>query len=286
MSGGKSKKKGTLTTYFYSVDSDHYWYIPNNPETGYGGTAGTGYANITLARGAGAETYFYYKFDTSMLPANAEIVSVSIEVKASITTTSSNTVTSRYIVATSGTTQKGSTTTIDSSGSIYTLSSGTWTREELNDVRVFFNAIRGSSNANTSYAFRIYGANLQINYLLEEGTPPTNYLLWQDMTHPSNTRSSKYIDVIIETGDIVSIKLNDYTTWQYSIVVLTQGAWGKGSVVTDTGFLSEDRTKTISSTENGHFLRITIKKADNSNFTAEEAEAALEKAIAIRPPKF
>lgn len=114
----------------------------------------------------------------------------------------------------------------------------------------------------------------------QEGSA-TVQLPWDDMTHPSNKRSAKYIGVKVKAGDVITVKLTDYTTWRFGALVLTEGTWGHGTVISDTGWLQQDLTKTISAAEDGNWFRITIAKANDGNFSAADGVAALAEATAV-----
>ena len=107
-------------------------------------------------------------------------------------------------------------------------------------------------------------------------------LAWQDMTHPQSNRASKYIDVPVKAGDVITIKLSDYTTWRVAGVVTTRKGWGQGSTISDSGWKSADYTKVVSSSENGYYFRISIARQDNGDFILSDALAALTEAVAIR----
>jgi len=64
----------------------------------------------------------------------------------------------------SGSSAKGSATTISTSASAVTMSAGSWTREELQNARIRLYAVRGSSNTTSTYYFRFYGATFSVEY--------------------------------------------------------------------------------------------------------------------------
>ena len=168
---GNSAGSGTLVACerlsynISSYDSTNYsYYSIANPENAYAGYSNTTYAQINLTRGSQATSYVYFKFDTSSIPANATIVGVFCSAKISSSTTG-NPVPTRQIRMYSGTSAKGTATTITStSATMYRLDAGTWTRAELNDARIRLYAKRGTSNVNTNYYYRFYGATLYVLY--------------------------------------------------------------------------------------------------------------------------
>lgn len=154
----------TITLVPSSYDSDHAYYSASSIANGYTDATSTTYSQINLTRGSGAITYFYYKFDTSSIPADATISSISCSAKLRISTTNSSYVTTRQIQLFSGTTGKGSASSVTNSNTTIALTCGTWTRSELNDTRIRLYAVRGTKNTNTSYGFVFYGATLTITY--------------------------------------------------------------------------------------------------------------------------
>ena len=151
-----------------------------NPRTGTSETVYTGsnnvflgnqagysnstYATINLTRGSQATSYIYFKFDTSSIPADATIVGVYCSAKILINNNGTQ-VPTRQICMYSGTSAKGTATTVSStSATTYRLNAGTWTRSELNDARIRLYAKRSTSNVNTNYYYRFYGATIYVLY--------------------------------------------------------------------------------------------------------------------------
>ena len=98
-----------------------------------------------------------YSFDLSSIPSNAVISSVSCDVKAHEENASRSTCTLQLY---SGNTAKGSVTTVNgTSNAIYTLSTGTWSRAEIDNL-----VLRMSVGY---YGGLIAGATLTINYTME-----------------------------------------------------------------------------------------------------------------------
>lgn len=160
-----AQQEVTISIHPTSYDTtDYNWYSnPQNIANAYTDSDSTTYAGIYAARGNYAETWVYFQFDTSQIPAGATILEVTCKVKASYT--ANNTIMPTHEVQLfTGTTPKGSATTIGTSASEKTLDVGEWTREELNNVRVRLFFKRSTTQANTSYAGRFYGATLTIKY--------------------------------------------------------------------------------------------------------------------------
>lgn len=98
-----------------------------------------------------------YTFDLSGIPANAVISSVSCVVKAHEENASRSTCTLQLY---SGSTAKGSATTVSgTSNAIYTLTTGSWTRSELDNLKLRMSV--------GYYGGLIAGATLTIVYELE-----------------------------------------------------------------------------------------------------------------------
>lgn len=158
------KQEHTMTLYPSAFLSGQYASISgqNNP-VGKGSTS-TSYATINLKTGSRAETWAYYKLDTSSIPADAEILEVTCSAKCYISTTTSSRVGTRQVQMFSGTTAKGSAGTASTSTTAFNVPCGSWTRTELNDMRIRIYGVRGTSNTSTTYYFRFYGATITIRY--------------------------------------------------------------------------------------------------------------------------
>ncbi|MBR2748041.1 MAG: hypothetical protein IKD95_06810 [Bacteroidales bacterium] len=144
---------------------DGEWYGLSNASNAYNPADNTTYAMIRLTRGsAEATTHIYFCFDTSSIPANATINSVECKVKVFINNATSSNVATKQVQMFSGTTPMGSSQNATTSASVKTFSGVTWTREQLNDVRIRLYGVRGTNNVNSDYYFRLYGATLTIKY--------------------------------------------------------------------------------------------------------------------------
>ena len=157
----------TITAHPTGVASDHAYASVSNTTNGYAESSNTTYATINLTTGSGATTYIYFTFDFSGIPNGATINSVSCSAKAYINTTNSSRITTRQIQLYSGTTAKGSASTISNSTSAFTMTSGTWTRDELQNARIRLYGVRGTSNTTSTYYFRFYGATFTVNYSVD-----------------------------------------------------------------------------------------------------------------------
>lgn len=154
-----------------SYDTSNYSYASvSNLTRFYADTSSTNYGQVNLKTGRSAETYIYFKFDTSSIPAEAVINSVSCSVKALINNTSSSRINSRQVQLCTGTTLKGTAyTNVSTSATTFTVNGGTsWTRNEVSNIGIRFYAKRGTSGTTSSYYYRLYGAVLTIEYSYNE----------------------------------------------------------------------------------------------------------------------
>lgn len=154
----------TVTFHPTSYDTtDHSWYSTSNLDRGYTDSDSTTYSQINDTRGSNAETWIYYKFDTSSIPANATDITVTCTAKA-LANGNSTTNPTKSMRLYSGTTAKGTAATIGSSASEKTVTAGTWTLAELRDARIRLYTQRGTSGTTTNYYIRFYGATLTVKY--------------------------------------------------------------------------------------------------------------------------
>ena len=117
-------------------------------------------------QGSGSQSYMYYNFDCSSIPQNVTINSVSCQFKGG---SQGSSYYSSYVAQlTTGTTLKGSSTSVtgsNSSPSTVTINGGnSWTRAELNNIKIKFTVTRGSSNTTTDSTWSFFGATLTVNY--------------------------------------------------------------------------------------------------------------------------
>ena len=151
-------------TGYDSANSDYYSVNSSYPiSNGYDSVSSSTYAYIQCNTGSRATTYISYTFNVSDIPSNATIDSISCSVKARVSSTSY--ISTAVLQLYNGSTAKGSSTSArTTTASTYTLTPGTWTRSELDNIEVRYTATRGTSNTSRGAYLYFYGANLIIDY--------------------------------------------------------------------------------------------------------------------------
>jgi len=161
----------TLTTHPTSIDNTHSvypgtFYNNNDLDNCFTDASSSTRAAFYTTTGSRAVTQIYLNFDECAdIPSGATINSVSCSVKCG--TQGTNYFSTRTVQMCTGTTTKGSATTMsgsNSSPSTHNLSVGTWTASELQNAKLYFHIIRGTSNTTTDATFSVFGATLTVNY--------------------------------------------------------------------------------------------------------------------------
>ena len=129
-----------------------------------GGIIGKDSANtsssIRFTFSKGTTSYMYLGFDLSAIPAGAEIDSVTCNVRFLIEHTGVTALAALY----AGSTKKtGDTGMANSAATLYTLSGGTWTRDEIISCRLGISCLSNNSTASRR-ASQAYGADLTVTY--------------------------------------------------------------------------------------------------------------------------
>jgi len=174
---------------------------------GYTNTSSTTYARLSIA--SGATGHLYYTFDTSTIPENAEITGVSGQVKIRVNNTSYVTSTRCQLYA--GTTAKGGNTTFasTSTSNIITLNTGTWTRTELENLRLYVGGTGGGNNNNSRYIY-FYGANITISYTIED----IQYTITATSLTDEVTVDPQTQDILSNKSGTVSFYVNDISDYE------------------------------------------------------------------------
>lgn len=138
----------------YKADSNDYYRMKNATNPVGKGSANTTYASFENRPYQSG--IVYWPFDTSIIPAEATIDSVACMAKGSC-----NSSTKGSMQLYSGTVAKGSATSTKTSAAVYNLSCGTWTRAELDNIRLLTKITNANSNSSIFY---FYGADLTVAY--------------------------------------------------------------------------------------------------------------------------
>lgn len=138
----------------YNADSNNYYGMKNATNPVGKGSANTTYASFENRPYESG--IVYWPFDTSIIPAEATIDSVACMAKGSC-----NSSTKGSMQLYSGTVAKGSATSTKTSADVYNLSCGTWTRAELDNIRLLTKITNTNSGSSIFY---FYGADLTVTY--------------------------------------------------------------------------------------------------------------------------
>ena len=164
----------TLTTHPMSIDNTHSvypgtFYSTNVLENCFTDASSSTRAAFYTTTGSNAVTDVYLNFDEcENIPAGATINSVSCSVKCG--TQGTNYFNTRTVQMCTGTTTKGSSTTMSGSNSsptTHTLTVGSWTAAEIRNAKIRFYVKRGTSNTSTDATFSVFGATLTVNYTID-----------------------------------------------------------------------------------------------------------------------
>lgn len=169
----------------------------SNRENAYTDSSSSTYAQVNLTAGANAITSIGLTFDLSSIPADANINSVKWIAKSTISTTTSSYVPERTIQLYSGDIAKGDLVNIGGFADLTEHDGGIWTRQELEDLYLYFYAKRGTSKTSTTYYIRIYGADLTIEYT-SGGVTQTLKIKsngnWQDVSKVYKKENGEWIE--------------------------------------------------------------------------------------------
>lgn len=138
----------------YKADSSDYYGMKNATNPVGKGSANTTYASFENRPYRSG--IVYWPFDTSIIPAEATIDSVACMAKGSC-----NSSTKGSMQLYSGTVAKGSANSTKTSAAVYNLSCGTWTRAELDNIRLLTKITNTNSGSSIFY---FYGADLTVTY--------------------------------------------------------------------------------------------------------------------------
>lgn len=238
----------------------------SNTENGLSDTTSTTYAQVA----ANTSSYLMYSFDTSSVPSNATNISVSCSVKAACTRTNSSAGTAQLY---SGTTEKGSSYTFGRTASVFSLTTGTWSASELENIRL---RVGSSYTGSSSYYTQFYGAELTISYTINQqnytytisGISSDHAIVIAEIpgTYYNVNASSSYSGATVSPST-QSVKEGRPATIEISvgdvseIIVKDNGTTVTGSLVSVSG----GYTYTISNISAAH--TVTVEEAPYHNIT-------------------
>lgn len=248
----------TTTVYPSGFDDNNSSYASaTNISNGYTSTSVSTYAQFYLTTGSEAHTWIYYTFDLSSIPNDATITSVTCSVRDRLYNVTAGTVDVHEVQMYTGITAMGTATNITStSATTRTLSPGTsWTVAQVKDARVVLHAQRGTSNTTTSVQYRFYGADLTIEYTVNE----VGYII----TATSMLTNTQGVSI---TPEYQAILASDTST--LSPITITNKD-GLNLMIIDNGskitsFTDTSYTYTISTLSDDHVIKIS---STSSNFS-------------------
>ena len=170
-------------------------------------------ARLTLAsnRNNARKSELYMEFDKSNLnniPAGSTIDTITANVRYYVNNTTYCTAVSVQLA--SDTTLKGiAVTTRSTSSAKYSITPGTWTLSDLQDIRLYISATHNTSTS--SAYFYLYGADVTINYTAPTPTGPTNVRVKQNGSWVTPRK--------------IMVKQNGTWTEASSIKVKSGGSW-------------------------------------------------------------
>ena len=206
-------------------------YDTNYIDNGLTNHTSTTRAAIYATKGSNADTYIYYNFDCSEIPRDATITSVSCQVKAGNQGTNYYSSNYRQVQLCAGTTTKGSSQSVtgsNTSPTTVTVNGGSsWTRAELDDIKIRYWVRRGTSNTSTGATISFYGATLTVQYTLPQ-EPYYQYTI-------SNVSADH--DVVFKQAVIVPPEEEPNKTY-YSLTISSINATtepGRGTIRVESG---------------------------------------------------
>ena len=143
-------------------------YNGNVPENGLRAQNSSVRACVFSNTGSSAESKLVYAFDCSSIPSNATITSVTCVAGASCYQSGQYFAT-KTLQLYSGNTPKGSSVDITGNGSTaanHTVNGGSWTRSELDNIRIVERIERSTSDISTAASFNFWGATITVQYTL------------------------------------------------------------------------------------------------------------------------
>lgn len=193
----------------------------SSTSNGYTDTTSGDYAQFSLA--VSTTGYLYYTFDTSGIPADAQITSVTAKARVRVSSTSR--VKSTKCQLFSGSTAKGENATFasNSADNIVTLSTGSsWSRSDLNNLRM---KIGGTSSSSTSSKYiRFYGAEVEIEYKVPDVLYVKENGAWTEVETVYRKENGSWVE-LSDIGEIFDPDTVYVKRLQYNIQKKFSGKW-------------------------------------------------------------
>lgn len=181
-------------------------------------TSNNTYARFKLAT---PTQHVIYSFDTSAIPTTATILSVSCNVKAYISSTSSS-ITTKTAQLYAGTTAKGATTTVPTTNSTWAIANtGSWTASEIRNIRLRFDGYYPNSS---SYYLYVYGAELTVTY------QDSGYVYVYTMS----SLSADHTILVVAAGGFsydLRVKVNGAWVQATKLLVKQNGTWREATKI-------------------------------------------------------
>ena len=234
-----------------SCDSGYSAYSIADVENACTDSSSTTYATINLTRGTAATTTVYFSFNFN-IPTTATINSVACTAKCYISNRTSANINIRQIRLYSGSTAKGTASTVGNSTSEFAMTTGdvsTWTAANINNAKIRLYAKRGAKNVDTNYYFRFYGATFTVNYTYEQ----TIYEVTSQSDVTGVSMSPSSADIVAGGGRKFDI-LGDLA----NVIVEDNSVDVTSQLVPQTGG-SVSATYTLSNVSEDHFIHFYLR---------------------------
>ena len=224
---GTSNSFTGIPTTYDSVNSTYDSIYTGSTSDGLAPNTSSSRICVYVTQTAYAEGKLIYGFDCSSIPQNATITSVTC-IAAAACYSSGQYFDTRTLQLYHGSTAKGSPTTITGNGNTsanHNIDGGSWTREELEDIRIVIYVKRGNNTTQASFSF--WGATLTVDYTLPQ-QPYYQYTL---------TNIGEDHDIVIEPYIIVPPEEDPEKTY-YSTTISSINATttpGKGTTRYESG---------------------------------------------------
>ena len=166
---------------------------------------------VYVTQTAYAEGKLVYNFDCSSIPRNATITSVSCQVGASCYS-SGQYFDTKTLQLYSGDVAKGTAVNNTGNGSTSTthnIDGGSWTRAELDDIKIVEYVVRGNNTTQASFSF--FGATLTVEYTL----PAENPYYW---TYTLSNVTTAHTIII---GDAIIVPPDEDPTKEYYPITIS-----------------------------------------------------------------